>query len=332
LSSIRIPLTATPKIFFEKNISSALGEYPYHFINLNPCQSLVLLKKTEENFPPARTLAASVQQQLSQVCSKDCYLSVSDPIQEASELPLAYVRSEQALEDRFFYTEHYLYPIQAETGEQQDAVQQDDALIQSVEDSIRYKDAYSLQKNMDILFAKYRKKQNQSHIYIRYIFSQLVEILYRALPENSGTSLQKSVEAIYFCRHFSEIQVLLSSLAHQVVQKLEAEQESPKHAIYLVQQYIQSHYGEDLSLERLAEHVYLSPRYLSDLFIRETGCGINKYIKNLRMEKARELLLNTNHKIQDICKEVGYANFSYFCRSFRENFGKTPESFRQSPL
>lgn len=97
-----------------------------------------------------------------------------------------------------------------------------------------------------------------------------------------------------------------------------------------MKRHIKEHYSEDLSLERLAEIAYLSPRYLSDLFIRQTGCGINKYVKTLRMEKAGAMLLTTNKKVQDICQEVGYTNFSYFCRSFRDHFGSSPESYRHS--
>ena len=54
-----------------------------------------------------------------------------------------------------------------------------------------------------------------------------------------------------------------------------------------------------------------------------------QYIKNLRMEKARELLTSTNMKISEICERVGYSNLSYFCRSFRNEYGMTPEQYRR---
>lgn len=142
--------------------------------------------------------------------------------------------------------------------------------------------------------------------------------------------LQEMVEKIYLCPYYDGIRVLISDTLARVLQSLDVGQDSAEHAICIVKQYIQNHYGEELNLTRLAGQVYLSPRYLSDLFIRKTGCGINKYIKTVRMEQAKERVLNTNQKIQDISKDVGYPNFSYFCRSFRETFGQTPESFRTS--
>lgn len=104
---------------------------------------------------------------------------------------------------------------------------------------------------------------------------------------------------------------------------------SGSNAVELVKQYISNNYGSELSLEVLASHVYLTPRYLSYIFIQETGSGINKYIKSFRMQKAKELLENTNMKIASICKQVGYNNVSYFCQSFREFYGKSPEKYRK---
>lgn len=86
---------------------------------------------------------------------------------------------------------------------------------------------------------------------------------------------------------------------------------------------------DELSLDILADKVYLTSHYLSSMFNREKGIGINRYIKNVRMEKARELLLDTNMKINDICKAVGYSNLSYFCKAFRNEHGMTPEKYRE---
>lgn len=318
-----------PQSFFEKNTAAALNAQPFHFINLNSCQSIVFLQHTNFSSPNVFKNAQRLQKQLTNVCNKPCYLSVSEPLKGAYSIKPAYEKAESQLEERFFYSDIYLYPIHDYSNTKENKHHQDDSLIQTVNNAIRYKDIYSLNKSIKIILKKYSKKQNQSPIYVRYIFSQLSEILCRALPENSDELCEKVLASIYMSKHFSEIQELVSNILNKVMDKLEKEQESPKHAIYLVQQYIQNNYNSELSLEKLAEHVFLSPHYLSDLFIRETGFGINKYIKNIRMEKAKELLLNTNLRVQDICKKVGYSNNSYFCRSFRENYGKTPDSYRQ---
>ena len=97
----------------------------------------------------------------------------------------------------------------------------------------------------------------------------------------------------------------------------------------MVKNYIYKNYGDDLSLEKLAEYVYMTPSYLSSIFKKATNMGINNFIKNYRMEKARDMLENTNIRIKDIGNMVGYSNTSYFCQSFREFYGLTPEKYRQ---
>ena len=97
-----------------------------------------------------------------------------------------------------------------------------------------------------------------------------------------------------------------------------------------VKQYIYRNYHRELSLETLAKEVYVHPDYLSRIFKLECGITINKFIKAYRMDKAKELLKGSHMKVRDICKAVGYQNYSYFCQSFREHFGVSPEKTRQS--
>ena len=56
---------------------------------------------------------------------------------------------------------------------------------------------------------------------------------------------------------------------------------------------------------------------------------MNQYLTEFRMEKAKELLCTTNMKVAMVSEKVGFANSSYFCRSFREYYGSSPESYRK---
>lgn len=101
-------------------------------------------------------------------------------------------------------------------------------------------------------------------------------------------------------------------------------------AVDAVIQYIGQHYGESLSLSELAQVFYFSPSYLCHIFKRETGVNLIKFINDLRMKKAQELLCTTQMRINTIAQQVGYKSASYFCQCFRDCFGVTPEQFRQN--
>ena len=81
-------------------------------------------------------------------------------------------------------------------------------------------------------------------------------------------------------------------------------------------------------MDYLADMVFMAPSYLSHVFKKETGQNLSKFIKAYRMEKAKEMLKETHNKIVNISYAVGYPNVSYFCQSFREYFGVSPQKFR----
>jgi two-component system response regulator YesN len=98
--------------------------------------------------------------------------------------------------------------------------------------------------------------------------------------------------------------------------------------IQKVHEFVHAHLESDVSLQSLADHVYLHPAYLSKIFKLETGEGISDYIYRLRMEKASHLLSDTNEKIHEISKKSGYPNPSHFSRVFKKYFNMTPDEYR----
>lgn len=86
--------------------------------------------------------------------------------------------------------------------------------------------------------------------------------------------------------------------------------------------------AEDLSLNRVAKQIKISPNYLSAVFSQEMGCTITEYITNKRMEKARDLLRNTNKRSGEVAFEVGYRDSHYFSFIFKKTQGCTPRDYR----
>ena len=97
-----------------------------------------------------------------------------------------------------------------------------------------------------------------------------------------------------------------------------------------VKDYIYEHYSEEIGVDLLAQKVYMAPSYLSHIFKKETGQNLSKFIKAYRMEKAKEMLEETHEEIVQISYAVGYPNVSYFCQSFREFYGVSPQKFRNT--
>ena len=93
--------------------------------------------------------------------------------------------------------------------------------------------------------------------------------------------------------------------------------------------YIGQNYYKQLKLEDVAEQVYITPAYLGIIFKKETGENFTTYLTELRMRKAKELLLDVRININEIAYKVGYNNVRYFSRIFKENVGITPKEYRK---
>lgn len=94
-------------------------------------------------------------------------------------------------------------------------------------------------------------------------------------------------------------------------------------------QYIKTHFNTQLSLEKVASIVYLNPVYFSQVFKQKTGYGFKEYVIHLRMEQAKQLLLNPQFKLADISERVGYQDVKHFTQVFRKSFNVTPTEYRQ---
>ncbi|MFD0712750.1 helix-turn-helix domain-containing protein [Paenibacillus sp. GCM10027626] len=107
------------------------------------------------------------------------------------------------------------------------------------------------------------------------------------------------------------------------------EQDSRVNSVILfVQSYVQEHLEQDLSLVRLAEVSRLNPSYLSRLFKRVTGINLNVYIQEARLNKAAELLRESDYKIYEIARMAGYEYPPYFTKIFRKSLGMSPQQYR----
>jgi|SRR5690554_1314042 len=96
--------------------------------------------------------------------------------------------------------------------------------------------------------------------------------------------------------------------------------------------YINENYHQDLSLEIIANRVYINPSYLSRIFKISTGKALFEYINDVRVKKAKEIVLDPNYKIKDVSKMVGYNSTTYFNKVFKLKVGLTPQQFRRNNI
>ncbi|SKA82511.1 transcriptional regulator, AraC family [Clostridium sp. USBA 49] len=90
--------------------------------------------------------------------------------------------------------------------------------------------------------------------------------------------------------------------------------------------YINNHINEDITIDELAEHFYLSKFHLLREFKKFTGTTIHRYIVQKKLIQAKELILN-GIPIIDVYKQCGFGDYSNFFRAFKNEYGLTPKQF-----
>lgn len=92
--------------------------------------------------------------------------------------------------------------------------------------------------------------------------------------------------------------------------------------------YIQEHQSDDLSLGQVAKAVNTSTFYFCKMFKKVTGLNFTDYVSRLRIEKAKNLLLNPNLRVSEIAYEVGFQSLTHFNRVFKKILGQSPTEYR----
>lgn len=115
-----------------------------------------------------------------------------------------------------------------------------------------------------------------------------------------------------------------------LIQVLILAQNPPATTVERVIQYIQSHLGEQITLEQLSGIAFVSKSYLTKQFKQETGQTVIEYVNNARIEKAKMLLVTTQKTVEEISYAVGFESPKYFFRVFKALTGQTPLAFSKN--
>lgn len=135
---------------------------------------------------------------------------------------------------------------------------------------------------------------------------------------------------------YEEFGICIDNLKISLYEQRMEEEHEPKEqgerVIIGITRYLQEHLEEEVSLSVLAEEFHLNPQYISQLFKNEIGVGFLAYLTNIRMEKAKKLLLSTSFPIAEIAQKTGYGDYRVFTKVFKKAEGITPSQYRREFL
>lgn len=95
-------------------------------------------------------------------------------------------------------------------------------------------------------------------------------------------------------------------------------------------EYVTAHLHQRISLAQIGDAVGFSPNYLNTLFRQKTGMSLQQYIRNVRIENAKKMLVYTEFSVSDIAEYLAFSSPSHFSKVFHEQTGMSPKAYQES--
>ncbi|MCT4544004.1 MAG: response regulator [Vallitalea sp.] len=136
-------------------------------------------------------------------------------------------------------------------------------------------------------------------------------------------------------RHYKRFDYMIDSLIEVIESTYDNKEivfESYNKNFLKVIKYINTNYTKNMSIKDIAEELFLNPNYISQLFKKETGTTYVKYLTKLRIEKAKELLKDTDMSINDVCINSGFNDYFYFIKKFKKYTDMAPSYYRKNNI
>jgi len=336
--SIHLLLADCPRPFFDMHNDAFLAmlgervELPFDYVNLNEKQSLLFVRSPAPL--PKETLRSIAETILSAAAERfeeQVSLIVGAAADGWEGVHDAYCGVERSLEYKFFMNDQGILFA----GEPFAEHSVDEVELQSIEHKIYqcldYGDMRGAKYGIELLFSFLKTKGQFSSLYTKFLCSEIMTKSLGKEQRNSLPVINEYLDKITRSSSLHDLKDLMFDLFDRLEEGAgsKGKGESANKIVEGIKQLVEAHYDQDLSLEGIAEQVYLTPSYVSYLFKKETGQSLIRYITQVRMDKAVALLRDTNMKIVDICQKLGYRNSNYFIQSFRQHYGVTPAKFRE---
>lgn len=189
---------------------------------------------------------------------------------------------------------------------------------------------------LNIALDEFEKMSNCSLSYVQAFAAGIIGAII-SVAELSGMQTEKDHICVYEqllnCSTIYDLRKILIGIVSRFIKyELDLRSRQKSQAIEQAIKYLHEHLNEDVTVNKLADFVHMNSSYLSVLFKKEMGETISDYVKRVRIEKAKELLRNTDMKIYEVAELVGYQTASYFAYQFKKAVGCTPAEFRDRRL
>jgi two-component system response regulator YesN len=262
--------------------------------------------------------------------------SISNTIDTIVDLHKYYKKAEEALNGKFFKGKNTVFQGKMESKPESEALNLDINDEKMIVSSLKSLDRQSFQNIIkkifdDILLYKISQRS------IKMICAELISIVNRVARESgidTGRIYQNDdipYDEMKKYETITDVEQWILDIYDKLFRMLQISRINPnyneptKKAI----EFVQKNYGNNISLNDAADYISVSSSYLSRIFKKDCGKGFNEYLNYVRVEHAKLFIESGDYKLKDIVKKVGFNNYTYFFKVFKDFIGMTPQEYEE---
>jgi AraC-like DNA-binding protein len=261
-------------------------------------------------------------------------IALSAQFEDLSQIPTHFSEAEEQIEHRAFLGDDQVI-FDFNRPERFVPPTTIDLPIEPVVNAVREQDAEETSRALGEFALTVVARAKGDTTTVRFAFYELAMRIQTLLPSTRSTeqpslSRMKLYQAIQASNHADELTTLLQEEAERTVAELARIRS--EHHNELVRRsiaYMGEHLGDPVSIDHIAEAVFISARYLNSLFKQQTGQTAFEYLSKMRVEYAQALLREHDLQVQEVATRVGYVNVQSFIRLFKRHNGMTPIEYRR---
>ena len=162
---------------------------------------------------------------------------------------------------------------------------------------------------------------------LRFITHLLKQLAYHYGNEISVEDQQEWLNRIQMAQTGDDLKGAFNCIAKRIA----GLSKKPPYSLVVIKaiQIIHAGYQKGINLEEIANALHITPEYLSSIFTKEVGQTYSAYMKEFRIRRAKELLVQTDLRTYEVADKVGYPDAKYFSRVFREVTGLSPGEYQR---
>lgn len=297
---------------------------------MNEYNTFVHVALLKEGTAPEHSIVSELHATLRSQCNSNVLITVSKIKECPDGLAEAYSEANQAMDYEFYYGSDGVISYSDLTFDEGWGDDDSNRLMQSLIAQLKLGNEEEAIAVLDEIM-KYFRSSPTSLYYVKGFSFQLIQNMSHLITELSSYQ-SHDINLVSDPSEFetmNDLFVYLKELATEIcARQKKSEEDREEEKVEMIKAYVQNGSMEStFSVQEVAEQFSMSMPALSTYFKNQTGITISTYIAEVRMKRAKDLLLNTELTINEIVPLVGYVNASSFIRKFKSIYGLTPGQY-----